>query len=44
MSAKAKAIQTLYKSKQITLWGVRQSVYNNIITKEEFKKITGVEF
>lgn len=41
MSAKAKAIKTLYKAKRIDLDGVKQAVRNKIITAEEYKEITG---
>ncbi len=44
MSAKAKAIKTLYKAKRITLEGVRQAVWDGIITKDEFKEITGRKY
>lgn len=44
MSAKAKAIKTLYRAKRITLEGVKQAVVDNIITKEEYKLITGQEY
>lgn len=41
MSAKAKAIRTLYRAKRITIDGVKQAVVDNIITKSEYKTITG---
>lgn len=44
MSAKAKAIKTLYKAKRITLDGVRQAVVDKIITEQEFAEITGEEY
>lgn len=44
MSAKAKAIRTLYRAKRITLDGVKQAVVDNIITTEEYKEITGVDY
>lgn len=44
MSAKAKAIRTLYRAKRITLDGVKQAVVNNLITTEEYKEITGVDY
>ena len=40
MTAKAKAIQTLYKSKRITLEGVKQAERNGVITKAEYAAIT----
>lgn len=44
MSVKAKAIRTLYRAKRITLEGVKQAVVDNILTREEFKLITGQEY
>ena len=44
MSAKAKAIKTLYKTKRITLDGVKKAVADGIITEAEFKEITGENF
>lgn len=44
MSAKAKAIKTLYKAKRITLEGVKQAVVDKIITAQEFAQITGEEY
>lgn len=44
MSAKAKALKTLYKANLITISGVRQAVANGIITAEEFKQITGGQY
>lgn len=44
MSEKAKAIRTLYKVKRITVEGVKQAVANGIITKEEYKEITGNDY
>ena len=41
MSAKAKAIQTLYKAKRITLDGVKQAASNGVITECEYADITG---
>ena len=41
MSAKAKAIRTLYRAKRITVEGVRQAVIDHIITASEFEEITG---
>ncbi len=41
MTAKAKAIQTLYKSKRITLEGVKQAAIGGVITKSEYAEITG---
>ena len=44
MSAKAKAIKTLYRAKRITIDGVKKAVANGIITKEQYKEITGENF
>ena len=44
MSAKAKAIKTLYKAKRITIDGVKQAVVDGIITEAEFTQITGEEY
>ena len=44
MSAKAKAIRTLYRAKRITIEGVRQAVEDGLITAEEYAKITGKEY
>ena len=41
MSAKAKAIKTLYKTKRITLDGVKKAVKDGIITEAEYTEITG---
>ena len=41
MTAKAKAIKTLYKAKRITLEGVKQAVIDGVITEKEYTEITG---
>ena len=41
MSARAKAIRTLYRAKRINLDGIRQAVVDGIITEVEYKSITG---
>ena len=41
MTAKAKAIKTLYKAKRIALEGVRQAVKDGVITESEYAEITG---
>lgn len=41
MSTKAKAIQTLYRAKRITIDGVKQAVVDGLITKDEYENITG---
>ena len=41
MSAKAKAIKTLYRAKRIDIDGVRQAVTDGIITETEYTLITG---
>ena len=44
MSAKAKAIRTLYRAKRIDLDGVRRAVAENVITAAEFEIITGTAY
>lgn len=44
MSAKAKALKTLYMANLIAIWGVRRAVSDGIITQNEFKQITGLEY
>ena len=44
MSARAKAIRTLYRAKRITLQGVRQAVEDGLVTPAEYKTITGMDF
>lgn len=44
MSVKAKAIRTLYRAKRITIEGVRQAVVDELITKAEYKIITGEQY
>lgn len=41
MSAKAKAIKTLYRAKRISIDGVKQAVSDSLITEVEFEAITG---
>ena len=41
MSAKAKAIKTLYRAKKITIDGVKKAVVDGIITTQEYTEITG---
>lgn len=41
MSAKAKAIKTLYGAKRITLDGVKKAVADKLITEADYKEITG---
>lgn len=41
MSPKAKAIQTLYRAKRITIDGVKKAVADGIITEFEYQQITG---
>ena len=41
MSARAKAIRTLYRAKRITKDGVKQAVMDGIITESEYAEITG---
>lgn len=44
MSAKAKAIKTLYRAKRITVEGVKQAVEDGIITAEQYTEITGEQY
>lgn len=44
MSARAKAIRTLYRAKRINLDGVKQAVADGIITAAEFFAITGEDY
>ena len=41
MTAKAKAIRTLYRAKRITKDGVKQAVIDGVISETEYKEITG---
>lgn len=41
MSAKAKAINTLYRAGRITLDGVKKAVADGVITAQEYVAITG---
>lgn len=44
MSIKARAIRTLFRAKRITIEGVRQAVWDRIITITEFESITGEDY
>ena len=44
MDIKAKAIATLYRTKRITLDGVKQAVVDGIITVTEYQLITGENY
>lgn len=44
MSAKAKAVRTLYRAKRITIDGVRKAVADGLITAAEYTEITGEVF
>lgn len=44
MSIKAKAINTLYRAKRITIEGVKQAVADGIITEFEYAQITGEQY
>lgn len=44
MSIEAKAILTLYRTKRITLDGVKKAVKDKLITEAEYKEITGEEY
>ena len=43
MSAKAKALQNLYKRGKITREGLLKAVEDGVITQEEYVMIVGVE-
>lgn len=44
MSVKAKAIRNLYRTKRITLGGVKKAVKDGIITEAEYRNITGEDY
>ena len=44
MSARAKAVQTLYRAKRIGIDGVKKAVTDGIITTKEYKTITGEDY
>lgn len=44
MSARAKAIRTLYRAKRIDLEGVKRAVADGLITADEYKTITGEDY
>lgn len=44
MSARARAMQTLYRMGKVTEAGVRQSVNDGVLTAEEYQTITGQEY
>ncbi len=44
MSARAKAVQTLYRAKRISVDGVKKAVADGIITTKEYKTITGEDY
>ena len=44
MSVKAKAIRNLYRTKRITLGGVKKAVKDKLITEAEYTEITGEEY
>ena len=41
MSARARAMQTLYRMGKVTEAGVRQAVNDGVLTAEEYQTITG---
>lgn len=41
MSARARALQNLYRRGKITIDGLQQAVRDNVITAEEYEIITG---
>lgn len=44
MSARAKALQNLYKRGRVGIDGLRKAVEDGVITAEEFTIITGIEY
>lgn len=44
MNVKAKAIRTLYIANRITIEGVKKAVIEGVITKEQYKEITGKDY
>ena len=44
MSARAKAINTLYRAKRITIEGVKMAVTDGLITEAEYKEIAGEDY
>ena len=44
MSARAKAIKTLYRAGRISIEGVGRAVADGIITEAEYGMITGLEY
>lgn len=44
MSIKAKALRTLYRAHRITVDGMKQAVMDKVITEDEYKQITGVDY
>lgn len=44
MSAKARAIRTLYRAKRIAIDGVKQAVVDGLINESEYKEITGRDY
>lgn len=41
LTIKARSIYTLYRTKRITLDGVKKAVADKLITEAEYKEITG---
>lgn len=44
MSAKARALQTLYRRGKVTIEGLRKAVHDGVITPDEFMIIAGEEY
>lgn len=44
LTIKARSIYTLYRTKRITLDGVKKAVADRIITEVEYKDITGEDY
>ena len=44
MSAKAIALQGLYRRSKVTIVGLQNAVADGVITAQEYKEITGEEY
>lgn len=44
MSARARALKTLYKRGKVSLNGLNQAVADGVITAEEYHGITGLDY
>ena len=44
MSAKVKALESLYRRKKITKDGLKKAVLDGVLTVEEYEEITGEKY